>query len=72
LLHAKDGDGQLGAPSTALGEGIVDLPAVLDAARAAQWHVVELEGMDDTTIWPALEASARYLVDNRLTNARGA
>ena len=43
---------------------MVDLPAVLAVATAAEWHIVELEGMDDDTIWPALETSARYLVDH--------
>ena len=72
LLHVKDGDGELGATSSPLGEGVVDLPAVLNAATAAQWHIVELEGMDDDTVWPALETSAQYLVSHDLSLARTA
>ena len=70
LLHVKDGDGQLGATSSPLGEGVVDLPAVLAAATAAEWHIVELEGMDETTVWPALETSARYLTQHGLSRPR--
>jgi len=72
LLHVKDGDGELGATSTALGEGVVDLPGTLAAATVAQWHVVELEGMDEQTIWPALEASAQFLVEHGLSTPRDA
>ncbi len=64
LLHVKDGDGELGSASSPLGQGVVDLPAVLAAATAAQWHIVELEGMSDAALWPALRTSARFLVDH--------
>lgn len=70
LLHVKDGDGTLGAPSCELGTGVVDLPGVLTAATAATWHVVELEGIGPDAIWPALEASARHLVDAGLSTSR--
>ena len=60
---------KLGATSSPLGEGVVDLPAVLAAATAAEWHIVELEGMDEETIWPALETSAQYLVDRGLSTS---
>jgi len=69
LLHVKDGDGGGELTSSALGTGVVDLPAVLAAAPAAQLHIVELEGMDDDTIWPALDMSARYLVDHELSTS---
>jgi sugar phosphate isomerase/epimerase len=67
LLHVKDGDGQGGEVSSPLGEGVVDLPPILAAATAAEWHIVELEGLDADTVWPALDTSARYLVDNELS-----
>jgi sugar phosphate isomerase/epimerase len=70
LLHVKDGDGTLGSPSCALGSGVVDLTGVLTAATAATWHVVELEGIGPDAIWPALEASARHLVDAGLSTGR--
>ena len=56
-----------GLTSSPLGTGVVDLPAVLAAATAAEWHIVELEGMDDDTLWPALATSAQFLVDNGLS-----
>jgi sugar phosphate isomerase/epimerase len=65
LLHVKDGDGKLGSPSSELGTGVVDLPAVLAAATSARAHIVELEGLDEERIWPALEASQRYLASRR-------
>lgn len=70
LVHVKDGDGQMGTPSCNLGDGVADVPASLAAATAAEWHVVELEGLDDDAIWPALEASRDYLLHHGLTAAR--
>jgi len=69
LVHVKDGDGSLGTRSCALGTGVVDVPGVLDAATAATWHVVELEGMGDD-IWPALEESHHYLVGSGRSRGR--
>ena len=62
LLHVKDGTGSFQDPSLPLGTGVVDVPAVLAAGDCVQWHIVELEGMGDST-WSALEQDARYLVD---------
>jgi sugar phosphate isomerase/epimerase len=70
LLHVKDGDGQVGAMSSPLGEGVVDLPSILAAATAAEWHIVEVEGLVADTMWPALDTSARYLIDNGLSTPR--
>ncbi|WGW12818.1 sugar phosphate isomerase/epimerase [Saxibacter everestensis] len=61
LVHLKDGDGSPDTKQqTALGDGSVDLPAVLEAARNVRYGVVEL---DDTKgdIFDALAASLRYL-----------
>ena len=69
LLHVKDGNGSMGDPSTPLGKGVVDVPAILNAATTAAWHVVELEEMGDG-IWPALEDSVRYLVGEGLSTGR--
>jgi sugar phosphate isomerase/epimerase len=69
LLHVKDGDGGGGLTSGPIGTGVIDLPAVLAAATAAEWHLVELEGMDDDTIWPALDSSARFLVEHGLSTS---
>ena len=46
---------------------IINLSSILAAATAAEWHIVELEGLDADTIWPALDTSARYLIDNGLS-----
>lgn len=70
LLHAKDGDGAPGTPSCAFGDGVVDLPRALETASSAMWHVVELEGLDETDIWPALDQSRRYLIDRGLSATR--
>ena len=70
LLHVKDGDGQLGTASCLLGEGVVDLPAVLAAARSVAAHVVELEGLSEADVWPALDQSYHYLVDAGLSTGR--
>jgi sugar phosphate isomerase/epimerase len=65
LLHVKDGDGRAESPNTALGNGVIDLPAILAAATSARAHVVELEHLDDDQIWPVLEESQRYLASRR-------
>jgi sugar phosphate isomerase/epimerase len=70
LLHVKDGDGQLGTPSCALGAGVVDLPAVLELATSAVAHIVELEGLSEDDTWSELERSRSFLVDGGLTTAR--
>ena len=70
LLHVKDGDGQLGTPSCALGSGVVDLPAVLAAATSAAAHIVELEGLGEDGVWSELDRSRHFLVDGGLTTAR--
>ncbi len=66
----KDGDGQLGTPSCALGSGVVDLPAVLAAATSAAAHIVELEGLGEDEVWSELDRSRHFLVDGGLTTAR--
>ena len=70
LLHVKDGDGAMGAPSCALGAGVVDIPGVLQAATSVLAHVVELEGLGSDDVWPALEGCVEYLVDAGLSTGR--
>lgn len=62
FLHVKDGDGQPDTPSSVLGEGTLDIPAVLAAAPEAL-RVIELEGLDQEAVWPVLEKSFAYLSD---------
>jgi sugar phosphate isomerase/epimerase len=62
LIHIKDGAASAAQPKpmTALGDGVVDIPAIVRAAAHAEWLVVELDevaGDMDT----AIERSFRYL-----------
>lgn len=43
LLHVKDGPGVRGELQTAVGEGVVDNAAAIEAGRAVAWHVLELD-----------------------------
>ena len=67
-----DFDSILAAAARPLGEGVLDLDSILAAATAAEWHVVELEGFDADTVWPAVDASVRYLIDHELSSSRSA
>ncbi len=59
-LHLKDGPAKdCRAPMTALGQGALDLPAVLACSRAV-CHIVEIDFCAGD-LWSALEDSARYL-----------
>jgi sugar phosphate isomerase/epimerase len=70
LLHIKDGPCQQNQPMTPVGEGQVDIPAVVKAAKNnAEWLIVEL----DTCATDKLEAVAKsyqYLVGNKLARGR--
>jgi len=61
MLHLKDGDGQVGTPTVALGSGVVGIDEILDAASFARWHVLEPENLDESAVWPALEDGYEYL-----------
>jgi sugar phosphate isomerase/epimerase len=66
LLHVKDGPCQIEAPMTALGEGVVDIPAVVAAgAGSVEWLVVELDRCD-TDIMEAVRKSYQYLIGKGL------
>ncbi len=60
-VHLKDGPCVLGEPQVALGEGKIDLPACVEAAAFAEWHIVELDECA-TDMFEALEKSANYLI----------
>jgi sugar phosphate isomerase/epimerase len=68
-LHVKDGPCVQGVPQTALGDGRVDLAAVLAAAPQADWHVVELDEYAGQ-MFEAVEASYGYLTERGLSNGR--
>jgi hypothetical protein len=69
LQGLSSSPGARGLPMTALGEGVVDLPAALSANAAARWHIIEI---DDTAtdMVEAVRASYRYLVDGRFSYGR--
>ena len=67
LLHVKDGPADEPASAmTAVGQGAVDVAAVLTAAPTAQWHIVELDRCA-TDMFGAVEASHDYLVGTGLS-----
>jgi sugar phosphate isomerase/epimerase len=69
LLHIKDGpadDPQ--AAMTAVGTGVVDVPAIASVSRAA-WHVVELDRCA-TDMFEAVQQSYTYLTRHGLAQGR--
>jgi sugar phosphate isomerase/epimerase len=70
LLHLKDGPCVRREPMVALGDGKVDVPAILKAAEgSAEWLIVELDACA-TDMLEAVERSYNYLVGQRATRAR--
>jgi len=70
LLHIKDGPANRTDPMTAVGDGVMDFPAILGAAAGApQWLIVELDRCA-TDMLVAVERSCAYLVDNGLGRGR--
>jgi sugar phosphate isomerase/epimerase len=69
LLHIKDGPAVRGQPMVAVGEGTLDIPAIIEAGESnADWIVVELDECA-TDMMTAIEKSYRYLTSKGL--ARG-
>jgi sugar phosphate isomerase/epimerase len=71
LLHIKDGPLVKEQPHLALGEGKMDLPAVIAAAdqRVLRWFVVELDSCAGDKL-VAIEKSYHYLVDGGFASGR--
>ena len=70
LLHIKDGPAELGKPMTAVGEGTLDIPAIIDVSRAtAEWLIVELDECA-TDMMEAVSNSYKYLVSNGLVRGK--
>lgn len=70
LIHVKDGpadDPEL--PMTAVGDGTLDIPAILGASERAEWHIVELDRCA-SDMFEAVERSYRYLVGEGLSRGR--
>lgn len=60
LLHIKDGPAVTGQPMVAVGDGVMDFPPILDAAKSAEWLIVELDHCA-TDMLTAVETSYKNL-----------
>lgn len=69
LLHLKDGPATRSAPMTALGQGVMDIPAVLAAAAPDSWWIVELDRCA-TDMLAAVQQSHTYLINSGLVTDR--
>ena len=69
LLHVKDGPCTEADAMVAVGDGRVDVPGVLGANDAVEWHIVELDRCD-TDMWGAVERSYEYLTGNGLSEGK--
>ena len=69
-LHIKDGPGVREAPMLPLGEGKMDIPAVVRAGGdTVEWHIVELDRCD-TDMVEAAAKSYTYLVEGGLSHGK--
>jgi sugar phosphate isomerase/epimerase len=59
-LHIKDGPGDLSSPNVGVGDGTLDIPAILAANPGVEWNIVELDKCDGD-IWDAVAGSVKYL-----------
>lgn len=70
FLHVKDGPADSPkSPMTAVGAGEMDFPPILEAATAAEWHIVELDRCA-TDMFDAVEQSYRHLTSEGLSRGR--
>lgn len=70
LLHLKDGPADKPkSPMTAVGDGVLDFPAIVAASDTVRWHIVELDACA-TDMFEAVEKSYRYLVGSGLSRGR--
>jgi sugar phosphate isomerase/epimerase len=70
LLHVKDGPADKSdSPMVAVGQGALDYTAIIPAASAAEWLIVELDRCA-TDMMAAVEQSYRYLADKGLGHGR--
>lgn len=70
LLHVKDGPA-VGPPDVmvSVGTGTIDIPRVIAAGPAVQWHIVELDRCD-TDMTTAVKESHAYLIGHGLSKGR--
>jgi sugar phosphate isomerase/epimerase len=69
LLHVKDGPRTTQDPMVAVGEGSLDYHAIIPAAGAAEWMIVELDRCASSMI-DAVRASYNYLTREGLAHGR--
>ena len=70
LLHVKDGPAdEPPSPMVAVGDGVIDVPGVLEAAPGARWHIVELDRCA-TDMFDAVERSYDFLVGGGYSRGR--
>ena len=70
LLHIKDGPAVRGEPMTAVGDGVLDIPAIIKAGEAnAEWLIVELDACA-TDMVEAVARSYTYLTGQGLAQGR--
>lgn len=60
FLHIKDGPVTIEAAQTAVGDGIMDVPAIIKAGQPDAWQVVEMDSCD-TDVMVAAKKSYDYL-----------
>ena len=63
LLHLKDGPAKKDQPMTALGQGTLDIPAIVLAGASATWLIVELDEVA-TDMLTAVRTSYHYMTQN--------
>jgi sugar phosphate isomerase/epimerase len=70
LLHIKDGPAVKGEPMVAVGDGVVDIPAIIRAgAGVTEWLIVELDACA-SDMMTAVERSYQYLIQEGLARGR--
>ncbi len=71
LLHIKDGPGEKDKPMTAVGDGVMDFPSIVEAAGSnVEWMIVELDKCDGDMM-EAVEKSHAYLTSKGLAEGKG-
>ncbi len=66
LLHIKDGPAAMGQPMVAVGQGTLNIPAIVQAGEEhTEWLIVELDTCA-TDMLQAVEQSYRFLVEKGL------
>jgi sugar phosphate isomerase/epimerase len=70
LLHIKDGPCEKEKPMTAVGDGVMDFPAIVEAGSATvEWMIVELDTCA-TDMMEAVEKSYAYLTSEGLAEGK--